>query len=267
MKILVIPDIHGNWKVALQNIKNNIDKVDQVVTLGDYVDDFDDSLSGKTMIDGFTELCQMARDTKKINICIGNHDNSYYSPPRLREGVCSGHRWEYASDYKKMFDDNADLLNIFYMFDGVLFSHAGYSLEFNTRLSDRVERIEYDIKIPKTSLNVNKINKLFHYDPDLFQHCGWSPSGNSIGESFLWIRPTSLLKSKWDKKIKLQVVGHTEMGISFLQCKNKKLIVADSREHDKFLILDTEKIDELEFRQVEKKKETDEDRLLNWLVF
>ncbi|MBR6610791.1 MAG: metallophosphoesterase [Campylobacter sp.] len=37
MKILVIPDIHGNYTAALQNIKNHKDSVDKVVVLGDYV--------------------------------------------------------------------------------------------------------------------------------------------------------------------------------------------------------------------------------------
>ena len=60
-KVLVIPDIHGNWKEALKFIKNNKDKVEKVVCLGDYVDDFDESLNGKVMIDGFRELTELAK--------------------------------------------------------------------------------------------------------------------------------------------------------------------------------------------------------------
>lgn len=37
MKILVIPDIHGNYAAAIQNIKDHKDSVDKVVALGDYV--------------------------------------------------------------------------------------------------------------------------------------------------------------------------------------------------------------------------------------
>ena len=243
MKILVIPDIHGNWNDALRNIYNNYKNVDKVVTLGDYVDDFDSSLNGKVMIDGFTELCALARENKdKFCICIGNHDNSYYVPPHLHDAVCSGHRWEYAKDYKEMFDKNADLLNVFYMFDGVLFSHGGYSLEFNQILSDRIIRLEYEQKIPRDRLDVNKINEVFHSDPDLFQHRGYSPSGDSIGESFLWIRPNSLLDSKWDDSIKVQVVGHTECGRQFLSYKDKRLILIDSPSHNDYMIIDTDNL-------------------------
>ena len=58
MKILIIPDIHGNWKAALKNIKDHKDKVDKVVVLGDYVDDWNENLNGSNMIDGFNQLIE-----------------------------------------------------------------------------------------------------------------------------------------------------------------------------------------------------------------
>lgn len=37
MKILIIPDVHGNWEETIQYIKDCKDSVDNVVALGDYV--------------------------------------------------------------------------------------------------------------------------------------------------------------------------------------------------------------------------------------
>ena len=70
MKVLVVPDVHGSWNKALAFIKANKDKVDYVVTLGDYVDDWEDSINGKPMQEGFLQLIEMARaEPNKFRLC------------------------------------------------------------------------------------------------------------------------------------------------------------------------------------------------------
>lgn len=129
-KILCIPDIHGNFKNALKNIYDHKDEVDYVVTLGDYVDDFDESLNGKVMIDGFNELCNLARnEPNKFRIVLGNHDCAYLSETRQGNNV-SGHHWDYHDDYHKMFIDNLDLLHPLVIIDDVFFSHGGLNLNW-----------------------------------------------------------------------------------------------------------------------------------------
>ena len=163
MKILVVPDIHGSWLNAITFIEKNKDKVDKVITLGDYVDDWDEDVNGPVMIEGFNKLCSMARaEPDKFCICIGNHDNSYIS--ETREGSnCSGHHWEYAEQYEKMFKDNMDIINVAYLLDGILFSHAGVSQRWyiqnigyynNIHKFDRVPK-----KIMKEYLHWNDVSR------------------------------------------------------------------------------------------------------------
>ena len=93
MKILIIPDVHGNSKETIEFIENHKDSVDYVVSLGDYFDDFDESLNGLNMITGFKKLCELKKaEPQKFKICIGNHDLSYISDPHV-----SGHHWQYAT--------------------------------------------------------------------------------------------------------------------------------------------------------------------------
>ena len=90
-------------------------------------------------------------------------------------------------------------------------------------------------------------NKGYPYNAEIFEHCGWNSSGDSSGESCVWIRPDSLLRDSWPRKIKYQIVGHTECGNKNFIYKNKHLILTDTRSHDSYRILDTEKMDELEY--------------------
>ena len=129
MKILVIPDIHGSWANVIPYIEEHKDEVDKVVTLGDYVDDWDENVNGQPMIDGFNKLIAMAKaEPDKFEILIGNHDNSYISD--RRGSSCSGHHWEHALNYSKMFEDNIFAIKAAVEIDGIIFSHAGVTLEW-----------------------------------------------------------------------------------------------------------------------------------------
>ncbi len=145
MKILVVPDIHGSWANIIPYIKANKDSVDKVVTLGDYVDDWNEDANGQVMIDGFGQLIEMARaEPDKFVILIGNHDHSYISSQS-----CSGHHPKYAAQYNKMFKDNIDIIHAAALIDGVLFSHAGVSqLWYNRTIKLYNEKHKAD-SVPK----------------------------------------------------------------------------------------------------------------------
>lgn len=319
-----MPDIHGSWINAITYIKANKDYVDKIVTLGDYVDDWDEDVNGQPMIDGFNELVTMARaEPNKFNICVGNHDLSYFS--NSREGhCCSGHRLEYASQYRKMFEDNLDLLHACVLINGFLFSHAGVSQfwynktvsnynmkhrfdrcpkelidrfelnkaklldinhyffndevftllhaedeegqkkidkyrEIQNELQDEEKEIFTEMKkyekdaIGSYTFYPERLNKMFREEPSLLDHCGWESSGNSSGESCVWIRPTSLLKDNWPNGIKAQIVGHTEIAPFYKKYRNHNLIVVDNRNHDKPIIIDTDTFDkDYSFTKMEK---------------
>lgn len=175
MKILVIPDIHGNWKDALKNIKDHKDEVDKVVILGDYVDDFDEALNGQNMIDGFNQLCEMARkEPEKFNILLGNHDLSYLPQSRHAEQV-SGHHSMYAKDYWNMFTKNLDILNIACELDGVLFSHAGISKNWYSHASSMFNTNHELDKVPNNIWdeysdlnNRSKDIKKYYFNDEVF---------------------------------------------------------------------------------------------------
>lgn len=310
MKVLVVPDIHGDWEQAIDYISKNKDSVDKVVTLGDYVDDWEDELNGMPMVKGFTKLVKMARkEPDKFVILLGNHDHSYIS-----DQSCSGHRYEYADMYIKMFMDNIDIIYPAALIDGILFSHGGVSQKWYrtqvdyynnkckydfvpkdilTKYNDlvykswHIEEVYFDGTIrslvnPKTEedkqyieeyhnirIKIQKeIDETFEEMSKFFKntidekfstknlkdimlsninrlcHCGYSSYGDSSGESVLWIRPHSLINDEWPEDVKIQVVGHTEIGLTKIKHEDKKLIVCDNKNHDCFYVLDTKNIDD-----------------------
>lgn len=332
MKILIIPDIHGNWKAALKNIKDNKDEVDKVVVLGDYVDDWNENLNGPNMIDGFNQLMEFKNnEPDKFEVLFGNHDLSYIA--QTRNGECvSGHHYNYAKQYKEMFIKNIDKMNIIYKVGNILFSHAGVSQQWLQNVKYFANKAHEFDKVPQElmdqyndldykSHNINEIyfdgfvfslvnaktpeeearikeyrkiqeylheqinktfeemmtykieyykyasykflNEVFHsphmgdpYNAEIFEHCGWNSTGDSSGESCVWIRPDSLLQDNWPRGIKYQIVGHTELGERYFQYKHKHLIVVDSPSHSTYKIIDTDKMDNLVFEEFKPYRET-----------
>lgn len=250
MKVLIIPDVHGNWKETIQYVKDHKDEVDFVVTLGDYVDDFDESLNGLNMITGFKELCSMAREEpSKFRICIGNHDLSYISDPHV-----SGHHYQYSGDYKRMFFSNLDIIDVLVEIDGWIFSHAGVSekwYKFFVKNAVKDKNGNYFRVIPSEEWKavkgnpVKEINKLFHSGVfncfDYYENAGDWGDGNSPFQGPLWIRPASLMSCPLFDR---QVVGHTETYLKEpipVEVESGKVIVlTDTTKHNNYLILDTE---------------------------
>ena len=152
MKVLVVPDIHGSWSQALAFIRDNKDCVDKVVTLGDYVDDWEEHLNGKYMQEGFLQLIDMARaEPNKFCICLGNHDHAYISSQ-----TCSGHHFEYAEMYSDMFKQNMDIIYPAVLIDGVLFSHAGVSQHWYNRTIARYNDKHKMDKVPNNLMSEYK---------------------------------------------------------------------------------------------------------------
>lgn len=250
MKILIIPDVHGNWKETIEFIESHKDSVDYVVSLGDYFDDFDESLNGLNMITGFKKLCELKKaEPQKFKICIGNHDLSYISDPHV-----SGHHWQYATDYKKVLFDNLDLMDIVVKLDGWVFSHAGVSEKwYNFFVRNAVPNKDGDYfrVISKADWEkvkgnpIEEINLLFHSEVfghfDYYQDAGDWGDGNSPLQGPLWIRPSSLFKSAMFQK---QIVGHTETYLKMpipVELTNEKIVVlTDTVGHNNYLVLDTE---------------------------
>ena len=276
MKILIIPDVHGNWGETVKFIKSHKDEVEKVVLLGDYVDDFDVSKHGLPMITGIKEVCSMARaEPEKFEILLGNHDYQY-----IVGTMYSGYNPKYKADYVKVFMDNIDLFKIAVELDGWVFSHAGFSSTWctkhgiNSDIFGEFEKTRYGIGQEEwLSMCVStRVNKIFQNaftseerrkDLDIFEHFpgvdDYYGSGDTKRASPIWIRPSALLE---DMHFPQQIVGHTEVYFPPMTLKSKrgdKLIVIDSPSHNQYTFFDTENdtmeyFTILEYNKMQKKR-------------
>ena len=242
MKILVVGDIHGNFNRVLAEVKRKMWFFDHIVFLGDYVDSFDNNQNGYPMINGFNRLMEMKAQHKGFHTLLGNHCFSYISDPNV-----SGHRYDFAEQYKEMFMNNLDNLDIACKLGDYVFSHAGISKDWveTSGINNptdlflkkmNVSREDYD----KMDL-IEKINFVFHkeifslFDYDIRDK---SCVGSASFQTPLWIRPDALWPNMAFEK---QVVGHTEVKNPpfIFEEGNKELIVNDSPKHFTFLELET----------------------------
>lgn len=249
-KVLIISDMHGshNWEQAKSIVKEQ--KIDYVVSLGDWVDSWenvwpDQGENLQKAIDWFRE------DTEHRFFCLGNHDLSYISQTRDGQKV-SGHQYEKQLEIQSIFENNKDIFHYCIEIDNWIFSHAGISKTwinnyikpvFHTiyDINDKIwDEKEFSIKLLDDTLKeygtkYSKLNELIDW------HGLYSGSGNEKIQGLLWIRPEALLKDMYYSQ---QIVGHTEWAVGEpirLKSKTGKVLVTDSRKHDIMYTLDTEK--------------------------
>ena len=202
MKTLILGDTHGrsNWKDVLAAHPDAA----RVVFMGDYLDSF--NISGVEQLYNFNEIIRFKEETdKEVIMLLGNHDHHYMDVGETYSGYKAAHKWDFNDALKK----NMHHLQIAYLLDDVLFTHAG------------VSPIWMDDTFGYTGWTretlVADLNELYKAKPTLFNfsHLGWDPSGDSVEQGPMWIRPRSLMKSnKGDNGLKKhfrQVVGHTQV--------------------------------------------------------
>ena len=120
MIIQIIPDIHNKWFEAEEIIdKCNPDKV---VFLGDYFDNFDDTME---IADQTAHWLKRSMKNNKRTHLMGNHDLSYYSESNRCAGFSEG----------KLYAINATGVNLGHLtpycwVDDWLCTHAGLSMDF-----------------------------------------------------------------------------------------------------------------------------------------
>ena len=111
-KVLVVPDIHGEafWK---EPVLKNIDQVDRVIFLGDYLDPYPEEgkdYSPQELFDNLMDIVDLKRShMEKVVLLKGNHDQHYASVV-FRDLACGSRcdtiNW---SLYNAVFVRNADL--------------------------------------------------------------------------------------------------------------------------------------------------------------
>lgn len=198
MKIITIGDIHGRsfWKFILQS-----QKWDEAVIMSDFFDSFN-NFSKAEEIYNFKELIHYKRTCgKKLIVLIGNHDMAYM--PKTVDPFMGG--WDakaYPDVAKELLESSKDM-QMAYMKDNLLFTHAGVSETF-------LKSLGY-IGSDYTDIS-SFINMKWRISPEEFMmKRGGQGEGDEIYQSCTWIRPKSLMRDS--KNIKksgiVQIVGHT----------------------------------------------------------
>lgn len=122
MRTLIIPDIHHKWKKAEQIILHN--EYDNIIFLGDYFDDFDDT------IEDAKDTAKWLKDAltlKNSTFLLGNHDTGYAFPrnPYLK---CSGFSVEKCNAINRILTpDDWGKFKLFHFHQEYYISHGGIS--------------------------------------------------------------------------------------------------------------------------------------------
>lgn len=209
MKILIIPDIHGctNWRDQVKNaIRNNI----HIVFLGDYVDSF--VHNGQSILENLRTIINLKKKHPElITLLLGNHDYAYV----FGKTYTSGFNPTYWNDYRDAFNENWDLFDMAYGFQGkdtyTLITHAGLTNKFYDVMIKEIEdkdTVIHDI-LTETwkSLSLHELLNWFKDQVTVMWRIGPERRGIHSGGSIIWTDKKELLADAFNNID--QIVGHT----------------------------------------------------------
>lgn len=194
MRIIALGDTHGrtDWKQITAT-----EQFDKVVFIGDYFDTHED-ISPDQQKDNFQDIIAFKKaNMEKVVLLFGNHDYHYL---RTVNETYSGYQPYQKADIQEMLHAaiDSELLQMCFVWENMLFSHAGVTQTWSNKNLPQQEGIE------------QSINDLFKYQPNAFRFTrgkNQSPYGDDVEQSPIWVRPKSLLSDRL--KGFIQVVGHT----------------------------------------------------------
>ena len=192
-KILIVPDVHGRtfWHQA----KELVDRVDQIVFLGDYLDPYPhEGISFDEAFEEFNEILEFKKEYPDlVTLLVGNHDMHYIIDEFMN---CSRRNMEMQDQLHELYNSNLDLLKLIHTEGDWLFSHAGVYKNW----MDKYEFTLDDLNL-QTFLNS-------HW-PAL-EDLSWYRGGdNSVG-SCIWADIRESVNYGLIPNYK-QVVGHTQL--------------------------------------------------------
>lgn len=134
--ILIIPDIHGRnfWRKA---VLENIDKVEYIIFLGDYVDPYNEEYENfenmeEDLVKELKDIIQLKKDyPKKVILLLGNHDCHY-----IWEDFTESSRYNIILyyQYNKLFKENLNLFNFAFIYNKYIFTHAGITENWGSEI-------------------------------------------------------------------------------------------------------------------------------------
>ena len=231
MKILVIPDVHGEtyWEKA----KDLIDQYDQIIFLGDYLDAWDHlGITDKMMLDNLKNIVEFKKEfPNKVFLLRGNHEfsyiNSYFS--------CSGYRNNAAHYFGQFMRENQEYFDMVHFIEPkYIFSHAGITSGWIKSFDDT------DILTKCGDNLIDQLNNLYYTKDiicfgDVSRHRGGSEKYGSL----IWADMQETATGGILKNFH-QIVGHTPT-------KNKDTMLKIFAEHkSSILFCDCRKMIELD---------------------
>lgn len=215
MRVIGIGDIHGRsaWKEIVMKEKN----ADKIVFQGDYFDSRQGH-SGMRQLTNYNDIVAFKKaNPEQVVLLFGNHDFHYILS--MNEQY-SGYQGSYAIDFANAIE--IDLrernLQMAYMADGVLFTHAGIT---KTWLKDQLELEVLDLN------TIDIVNDYLYYRPAVFKFNmgdNGSMTGDDVTQPPIWVRPYSLSKDKFENV--WYSVGHTQVeDISIVE--EHKIVLTD----------------------------------------
>lgn len=219
MKILVIPDTHGD---SSKWIKKDLSLYDQILFMGDYFDS--KTISFTRQMNAFEKILS-AKDTfkEKLVLLTGNHELHYIIDNELE--IYSGYQYKYAKTLNLLLSELVQNHTIVaaHSIENVLFTHAGLSRTFAKYIG---------VKNEKKAISITKIlNELFVKKPLAFgfNDDAEKADGDDINQSLLWIRPASLIKDHYPIN---QIVAHTSFpNAPYILKLNKTTLTFTSNEN------------------------------------
>lgn len=185
---LVIGDIHGRdfWKHYIN------EDFTEFYFVGDYFDSFNQPFARQYR--NFREICEKARNDKRIKLCLGNHDYHYLG--RVTGQQYSGYQEDRSFEIYHILEKNIDLFKIVYVtVDNYIISHAGVSKWF----METIQKDGFD--------GIEGINEAFARNRNILNFNGDDVFGDDITQSPIWIRPAALESQPLAGYN--QIVGHT----------------------------------------------------------
>lgn len=251
MKLIAIGDTHGRtyWKQIVSNIE-----FDKMVFVGDYFDSHDD-ISAEDQKSNFEDIIAYKKENKdKVILLFGNHDYHYLrSVNDTYGGFQIGHKTAIQEMLHQALDN--DLMQMCYVFENYIFTHAGITQTW-------LDKTGYIGKTPLESF----INDLFKCHPLAFGFAydvNYSPDGDDVYQSPIWVRPQSLYQDGIMDYI--QVVGHTTQ--SELKIIEKEIVLIDTiGKSGQFLCITDGELSVLEMSGNEVKCSISEHHFEAWLL-
>lgn len=241
MNILIIPDVHGRkfWRTA---INNNIDKVDKIIFLGDYLDPYGDEIEenpelmecnsfydSQNLLKILEDIVSLKKnEPNKYVLLTGNHSDSYIWSKFNAASRTDYRNWE---KYHKFFSQNLEYFNLVWIENDVIFSHAGISEEWANKVWETLEFPENELSsikeiaevlrdTPLSKFNeyyIKRIGDISHYrGGDMFYgSCEWADLREHI--DIQNSNPDNIIPKGEDEIF--QVFGHTQLKVPLITDK------------------------------------------------